>query len=243
MTGEDIKFVGALVDASGRAGGGKVMIGGDWGGGKPASGLVNNQSAKLESYAIATATTVSVDAGTTINASATESGHGGKVVLWSDNQTTFAGTILARGGASGGNGGFVETSSKQTTGLHRQGRHAGAERRSRHAAARSGGFYIIWNGIGPHPAGASSITNTLLQSQLANGNVVIATNNAINPADRSATSSSMQAVSWSHQHHAHAERVPQHQIADLRFDASSRIPAAGNLDLRADSTGTGTGTS
>ncbi len=110
VTGEDIKFVGALVDASGRAGGGKVMIGGDWGGGKPNRSLVNNQSATLESYAIATATTVSVDAGTTINASATESGHGGKVVLWSDNRTTFDGTILARGGANGGNGGFVETS-------------------------------------------------------------------------------------------------------------------------------------
>ena len=35
---------------------------------------------------------------TAINASATESGHGGKVVLWSDSKTTFAGTILARGG-------------------------------------------------------------------------------------------------------------------------------------------------
>ena len=61
--------------------------------------LVNNQSAKLETFAIATATTVTVDAATTINASATGHGNGGKVVLWSDSQTTFAGTILARGGA------------------------------------------------------------------------------------------------------------------------------------------------
>ena len=111
VTGEDIKFVGAMVDASGDAGGGKVLIGGDWGGGKPNSGLISNQSAKLESFLIPTATTVSVDAGTTINASATGTGNGGKVILWSDSQTTFAGTILARGGADGGNGGFVETSS------------------------------------------------------------------------------------------------------------------------------------
>jgi len=62
---------------------------------------------------IPTATTVSVDAGTVINASATGTGNGGKVVLWSNQQTTFAGTILARGGPSGGNGGFVETSSHQ----------------------------------------------------------------------------------------------------------------------------------
>jgi hypothetical protein len=60
---------------------------------------------------IPTATTVSVDAATTINASATRRGNGGKVVLWSDSETTFAGTILARGGAKGGDGGFVETSS------------------------------------------------------------------------------------------------------------------------------------
>jgi hypothetical protein len=48
---------------------------------------------------------VSVDANSTINASATGRGHGGKVVLWSDNQTTFAGTILAKGGAKSGDGG------------------------------------------------------------------------------------------------------------------------------------------
>src|SRR5262245_34345863 len=112
VTGEDIQFVNALVDASGQTGGGKVMIGGDWGGGKPAAGLVSNASARLESNAIATATTVSVDAGTVINASATAGGNGGKVVLWSEQSTTFAGTILARGGAQGGDGGFVETSSR-----------------------------------------------------------------------------------------------------------------------------------
>ena len=36
---------------------------------------------------------------------------GGSVVLWSDNNTTMAGDITARGGAAGGNGGFVEVSS------------------------------------------------------------------------------------------------------------------------------------
>src|SRR5262249_35537845 len=34
-------------------------------------------------------------------------------ILWSEQKTTFAGTILAHGGASGGNGGFVETSRHQ----------------------------------------------------------------------------------------------------------------------------------
>jgi filamentous hemagglutinin family protein len=121
VSGEDIKLANAKIDASGKAGGGKVLIGGDWGGGNPKSGLVNNQSAKLESFVIPTASTVSVDVGTTINASST--GNGSKVILWSDTQTTFAGTILANGGPSGGNGGFVETSGHtvEFTGAHVSG--------------------------------------------------------------------------------------------------------------------------
>ena len=111
VSGEHIKLANAKIDASGRRGGGKVLIGGDWGGGHPDTTLVSNASAKLENYTIATATTVSVDARATINASATGRGSGGKVVLWSDSQTTFAGTILAKGGTKSGDGGFVETSS------------------------------------------------------------------------------------------------------------------------------------
>src|SRR4051812_42821380 len=112
VTGENIEVAGATINATGRNGGGTVMIGGDWGGGKPDKSLVNNQSAALDAKPIPTAATVSVDAGTTIDASAKDAGHGGKVILWSDQTTTFAGTILALGGAQSGNGGFVETSSK-----------------------------------------------------------------------------------------------------------------------------------
>ena len=62
VSGEHIKLANAKIDASGRRGGGKVLIGGDWGGGHPDTTLVSNASAKLENYTIATATTVSVDA-------------------------------------------------------------------------------------------------------------------------------------------------------------------------------------
>src|SRR4051794_28332244 len=110
VTGEHIEVAGATIKATGRDGGGKVMIGGDWGGGKPDKSLVNNQSAQLEANAIPTATTVTVDATTRIDASAKDRGDGGKVILWANDQLTFAGTILALGGAQFGNGGFVETS-------------------------------------------------------------------------------------------------------------------------------------
>ena len=62
VSGEHIKVANAKIDASGRRGGGKVLIGGDWGGGHPDLSLVTNESARLENYTIATATTVSVDA-------------------------------------------------------------------------------------------------------------------------------------------------------------------------------------
>ena len=111
VTGENIAVSGATINASGSAGGGTVLIGGDWGGGHPNTGLVSgNTSAHLESFGIANANTVSIDAATMIDASATATGNGGKVVVWANQATTFVGTILARGGALSGDGGFVETS-------------------------------------------------------------------------------------------------------------------------------------
>ncbi len=111
VTGENIVLTGATIDASGDAGGGKVLIGGDTGGGHLSGAAASIELAKLESFLIPTATTVSVDGASVINASATGSGNAGKVVVWSEQNTSFAGTILAQGGAGGGNGGFVETSS------------------------------------------------------------------------------------------------------------------------------------
>lgn len=85
------------VDASGRTGGGNVLVGGDYQGKNAA--IQNSQ-----------VTYFGQDA--SLNASATENGDGGKVIVWADDTTRAYGTIVARGGASGGNGGFVETSGK-----------------------------------------------------------------------------------------------------------------------------------
>jgi filamentous hemagglutinin family protein len=110
VTGENIQVSGAKINASGQAGGGTVLIGGDTGGGNPTPAVASMAQAQLEPFAVPTATTVNVDAASVINASATGQGNGGKVVVWSNEATTFYGTILATGGPSGGNGGFVETS-------------------------------------------------------------------------------------------------------------------------------------
>ena len=96
VTGKNIKLKGATVDASGATGGGTINIGGGSHGQGP----------------LQQADTVTIDNTTAIRADATASGNGGNVVVWSDQLTTFAGTITARGGARGGDGGQAEVSGK-----------------------------------------------------------------------------------------------------------------------------------
>ncbi|MGE5624021.1 MAG: filamentous hemagglutinin N-terminal domain-containing protein, partial [Bacillota bacterium] len=88
-------FDSAILNASGAFGGGTVLVGGDYHGENPD---VQNAFQTV------------VGTGTTIDANALYSGNGGKVILWSNNSTGFFGSISAQGGANGGNGGFVETS-------------------------------------------------------------------------------------------------------------------------------------
>jgi filamentous hemagglutinin family protein len=87
----------ARVNASGDTGGGTVLIGGDYLGG----GSVPNADFTF------------VGEGVNINADGIRNGNGGKVILWADQATRAYGTITARGGAFGGNGGFIETSGKE----------------------------------------------------------------------------------------------------------------------------------
>lgn len=89
---------GSIIDASGRFGGGQVLVGGDYQG---ANAQVPN------------ARRVSVAEGAALRADATEQGNGGRVIVWADENTRFGGTLSARGGAQSGNGGFAEVSGKQ----------------------------------------------------------------------------------------------------------------------------------
>ena len=88
---------GADIDASGVSGGGRVLVGGDFHG----------------AAAVQAAETTWVADGARIDASAGGRGNGGQVAVWSDHVTAFGGTITARGGAQGGNGGRVEVSGRQ----------------------------------------------------------------------------------------------------------------------------------
>ncbi len=91
---------GSLIDASG-ATGGTVLVGGDYQGGKTAA---NN----FVSETVSNATRTYLAEGAVIQADGT-AGAGGKVVLWSDDTTIFAGAISARA-AGAATGGLIETS-------------------------------------------------------------------------------------------------------------------------------------
>ena len=238
VTGEHIKLANARVDASGRAGGGKVLIGGDWGGGRPNTSLVKNQSAKLEPYVIPTATTVSVDGATTIKASATERGNGGKVILWSDSNTTFAGTILARGGLQGGDGGFVETSSQQL--LNYSGTTDTRAPNGKVGTLLLDPFDVS---IIPNPSrGIPNVFNDKdLSKALESSNVIVTTGGAGSPGSQvgDITVEHGAHVAWSA-----ATTLTLSAYHDVILQTGSRIEndGKGNLVLRADNSGTGSGT-
>ena len=94
VTGSIIALADAKIDASGSRGGGAIQIGGEQQG-----------SGELQR-----ARSVVIDADSEIHADATKRGDGGRVIVFSEDLTSVAGEISARGGAKGGDGGFVETS-------------------------------------------------------------------------------------------------------------------------------------
>lgn len=105
QTGGNVKVLGEKVGlfdrtqilANGYAGGGEVLVGGNF------QGKGSELNAK-RTY---------VGKNSEINASATETGDGGSVIVWADETTRFFGDIDARGGVQEGDGGFVEVSGKQ----------------------------------------------------------------------------------------------------------------------------------
>ncbi|HEX3139619.1 MAG TPA: filamentous hemagglutinin N-terminal domain-containing protein, partial [Rhizobacter sp.] len=102
VTGAAVQVnAGAVIDASGRAGGGEIALG--------SQGRESGYSGKSD--------TTSVAAGASLRADALERGDGGSVTVWSKDTTVFAGSISARGGQAGGDGGFAEVSSLKNIGL------------------------------------------------------------------------------------------------------------------------------
>ena len=97
--GQTVKVLdGAQVQASGVAGGGTILLGGDY------QGSVANGVPQAQAMDIARTASVSADA--------TVRGDGGRIVAWSTGTTAVHGHLSSRGGPQGGDGGLIETSGR-----------------------------------------------------------------------------------------------------------------------------------
>jgi filamentous hemagglutinin family protein len=98
VLGKDVCLIEKVsIDVSNEKAGGTILIGGDYKGQNPK---------------IMNASQTSVSSEARLLADAQIRGNGGKIIVWSDDATTFYGYGSARGGEYGGDGGFVEVSGK-----------------------------------------------------------------------------------------------------------------------------------
>jgi autotransporter-associated beta strand protein len=186
----------ARIDATGDHGGGTVHIGGGWHGAPVADGT------------IASKVTIASDA--VIDASAKLAGKGGTIVAWSDvhnplSATTVAGTLLAKGGATQGDGGNVETSGHQ---LNVNGIRVNTA--ANHGAAgnwlldpyditivASGGTGGLSGGSFTSGTGFSSIDAAAIQAGLTTTNVTIQTGGTTGDGNGNGNIAVNSALSWS----------------------------------------------
>ncbi|MDO1583464.1 beta strand repeat-containing protein [Rhizobium oryzicola] len=224
LTGKSIALKGATVDVSGAKGGGEVKIGGD----KQGKGKTQR------------AETVSIDAASAIRADATQSGNGGNVVVWSDEFTSFTGLITALGAGSG-KGGDVEVSGKAVLD------YAGLTNLS-----GPGGFGTLLldpynltisnaadSGMSGFSANADdSVLNVnTLTTALGSANVTVTTGIAGSDGAQAGTITVANTVQWSS-----GTQLILSAYGSVNVNSDIRADNGGSVLLRADNSGTGTGT-
>ena len=97
VLGGDINLVAAKLNADGVSNGGTIRIG---------HGLDG------DGHPMISARTVELSPDTRLEASSLLAGRGGTIDVWSNSRTRAWGSVLAKGGRMGGNGGMIELSSK-----------------------------------------------------------------------------------------------------------------------------------
>ena len=180
---------------------------------------------------------MSVDGASTINVSATRNGYGGKAVVWADGHTQVAGTILANGGAAGGNGGSVETSGHTVD--------FADIRVGTSAAKGTSGTWLI----DPTTLTIDAVAAATISGNLASTNVLVQTNadgSTSGPGVPSAGAGDIIVaanITWSSGNTLTLSAYHNIDIgvSDSTF-ASISNTGTGSLILRADNTGRGIGT-
>jgi filamentous hemagglutinin family protein len=234
LLGQDVTLAaGGRIDVAGDLGGGTALVGGNFGG---AGAEPNARSATLA-------------AGAVIDADAIAAGNGGRVALWSDGATRFDGRISARGGAAGGDGGMVETSGRQLK------IGAGASVATLAPRGKAGDWLLDPQDftIGGFEPGDGDIDGALITAALQASNVTIKTGPAVACSNVAcgagqagngdiilANGALVGGNDWTS---GTTLTLSAYRNIDVRGTANIDAGAGtGNIVLRADNTGTGTGT-
>ena len=188
---------GSKITVSGDTGGGTVLVGGNYQGKGPEQNAANT----------------TVEAGTTIHADAVTTGNGGKVVVWADGSTKFAGTISAKGGSLSGDGGSMETSGKQSLKI--------ADTAQVNTLAHNGkiGTWLLDPKDFTIAANGGDMTGTALSNSLSSTNMEIVSSNG--GTDGSGNINVNDSVTWSAN-----TALTLTASADININAD--ITAAGN---------------
>jgi filamentous hemagglutinin family protein len=232
VLGRHVLLPAAAVDASGAVGGGEILVGGDARGGNAA---------------IRNAETSSVGAATNLRADAGSVGGGGRIVVWADGDTRFAGSASARGGASGGDGGQVEVSGRKTLDFH--GMVDTTAARGRTGTLLLDPTNITISGAanasvsaGPTFTGTAATSNLnvmTLQTALASNNVVVDTTSGFASDGNISVNN---AVTWSsahslelraHNHITVGAGIAATGTGALRLIANQDNAGGGNVQLNA----------
>ncbi|WP_208948527.1 YDG domain-containing protein [Segnochrobactrum spirostomi] len=217
----------ARLDASGTSGG-TVLVGGDYQGGK-------NTATNYLTETVATAKTVDVAAGATIAADGSV-GAGGKVVVWSDEHTTFQGTISATGVTAGGD---AEVSGKAvldyrgTADLRSPTGRFGTLLLDPYNLTISSASSTGMSGFNAN-ANDSVLNVGTLTTALSTANVTVTTGSG---GSQAGTITVANAVTWSS-----GSTLTLSAYGSIFVNANIAGAPGSSLVLHADNTGTGTGT-
>jgi hypothetical protein len=179
LFGREVVLDGTTVDASGEADGGAIQIGGS-------SLRTDFKSVSLQEphTDVVNSETATVTGASTLRANALSKGDGGRVMVWSDQDTHFGGSVSARGGPTGGAGGFIEVSSKGALtygGSADAGAPAGKagtlllDPKNLIISAAPAGIAPQYDLIDPHPTAGGGFGGSV--TVLSNGNVVVTNSN------------------------------------------------------------------
>jgi len=211
----------ASVDVSGETGGGDVRIGGGFQG---------------RDETIMNSDTLMVASGAQIRANAVGSGRGGNIILWSDQDTLFAGDLSATGVSKGG---FAEISGRESLAV--------TGRVDLTASAGAAGTLlldptnIMISALGDSGLGGSTISNLWLSEQLDMGhNVIISTNFGaggeagditIGRTDNNANSQADRVLWYQNEAGTPGGTLTLLAMGDIRFNTAVQSAGEGGLNV------------